>query len=160
MCNLNAFDIDLKGINGGEIRREYDVGDAFFASVGNGDVRKGNVHVVLSAHKESTCFEFSFHMEGTVTMPCDMCLDDMEYRISTDNTVKVRLACCDNAALADDDGDMITVDDPRGTFNAAWNIYEAIALAVPIRHVHELGKCNPQMLRVLDKYCMKDDIQQ
>jgi uncharacterized metal-binding protein YceD (DUF177 family) len=34
----------------------------------------------------------------------------------------------------------------------AWFIYEAIALAVPIQHVHQPGDCNDAMMRVLSEH--------
>ncbi len=34
----------------------------------------------------------------------------------------------------------------------AWYLYEFIALAIPIKHVHAPGKCNPAMVRALEEY--------
>ncbi len=34
----------------------------------------------------------------------------------------------------------------------AWYLYEFIALAIPIKHVHAPGKCNPAMVRALEEH--------
>jgi uncharacterized metal-binding protein YceD (DUF177 family) len=33
----------------------------------------------------------------------------------------------------------------------SWLIYEFIVLAIPIKHVHAPGKCNPAMSQVLEE---------
>ena len=51
-----------------------------------------------------------------------------------------------------EDDDIITVDENKGVLNTAWFIYESIALAVPIQHVHQPGDCNDAMMRVLQEH--------
>ena len=51
-----------------------------------------------------------------------------------------------------EEDDIITVDENEGVFKAAWFIYESIALAVPIQHVHQPGDCNDAMMRVLEEH--------
>ena len=47
---------------------------------------------------------------------------------------------------------MITIDENEGVLDLSWFIYEAIALAVPIQHVHQPGDCNDAMMRVLNEH--------
>ena len=41
----------------------------------------------------------------------------------------------------EDDGDIITVAADKGEVDVTWNLYEIIALAIPIYHVHPDGEC-------------------
>jgi uncharacterized metal-binding protein YceD (DUF177 family) len=50
-----------------------------------------------------------------------------------------------------EEDDTITVAEDEGILDTAWYIYELIALAIPIRHVHAPGKCNPAMSKVLEE---------
>ena len=52
---------------------------------------------------------------------------------------------------------MIIVPESDGSVNVAWYIYEFIALAIPIKHVHAPGKCNKGMMEKLDQYSSPDD---
>ena len=46
----------------------------------------------------------------------------------------------------------MTVAEDEGILDVAWYLYEFIALAIPIKHVHAPGKCNPAMVRALEEY--------
>ena len=46
-----------------------------------------------------------------------------------------------------DDGDeVVTVAEDEGILDISWHIYEFIALAIPVKHVHAPGKCNAAMI--------------
>ena len=46
----------------------------------------------------------------------------------------------------------MTVAEDEGILDVTWLLYEFIALAIPIRHVHAPGKCNPAMIRALEEH--------
>ena len=48
--------------------------------------------------------------------------------------------------------DEIVVIPEEGEINIAWFLYEFIALSIPIKHVHEPGKCNRTMTKKLRKH--------
>ena len=50
-----------------------------------------------------------------------------------------------------EDDVVIVVDENEGILDLAWLIYESIALAVPIKHVHAPGKCNAAMTEKLNE---------
>lgn len=146
MRSLETLKIDLKDLKDGVTTLEYDLDNSYFEYIEAPEVRKGNVHVVISVNKLSDYFELEFHTEGTVMIPCDICLDDMEHPISTDNRLVARFG-----EENSDDDDVVTVDENEGMLDTAWLIYEFIALAIPIKHVHAPGKCNPAMTEVLER---------
>ena len=147
MRSLETLKIDLKDLKDGVTTLEYDLDNSYFEYIEAPEVRKGNVHVVISVNKLSDYFELEFHTEGTVMIPCDICLDDMEQPISTDNRLVARFG-----EENSDDDDVVTVDENEGMLDTAWLIYEFIALAIPIKHVHAPGKCNPAMIKALEEH--------
>ena len=147
MCSLESLKIDLKGLKEGEKALEYDLDDAYFRAIDAPEVSKGSVHVSLTIRKLSGFFELLFHTEGTVIIPCDRCLDDMSQPIVADNRLAVKLG----TGYSEDD-DLITIDENEGIIDVAWFIYEFIALAIPIKHVHEPGKCNVAMIEMLNEH--------
>lgn len=147
MCSLESLKIDLKGLKEGVTALEYDLGDAYFGAIDGSEVSRGDVHVSLSIRKTNGFFELLFHSEGIVIVPCDRCLDDMEQPIVAENRLTVKLG----AEYREDD-DLVTVDENEGILDLSWFIYEFIALAIPIQHVHEPGKCNAAMIEALEEH--------
>ena len=65
----------------------------------------------------------------------------------TDNRLVAKLGAETNT----EDDDVVIVDENEGILDTAWLIYEFIALAIPIKHVHAPGKCNSAMTRKLEE---------
>ena len=146
MCSLEQFKIDLKGLTSEVTTYEFSLDDDFFAALDETEVESGSLHVSLSIHKASGFFELLFHTVGTVDIVCDRCLDLMQQPIETDNRLVAKLG-----STPSEDDDTVMVDENEGMLDTAWLIYEFIALAIPIQHVHETGKCNPAMTKALEE---------
>lgn len=147
MCSLETFKIDLKGMKTDEMHREYTLDDAFFKALDASEVKGGALHVSVSIRKATGFFELHFHTEGTVTVPCDLCLDDMSQPIVTDNSLVAKLGPETNT----EDDEVVMVDENEGMLDTSWLIYEFVALAIPIKHVHAPGKCNDAMTQKLEE---------
>ena len=146
MCSLERFKIDLKALTTEETTLEWSVDDGFFKALEQTEVESGALHVSLSIRKASGFFELHFHAVGTVSIMCDRCLDLMEQPIETDYQTVVKLGSTNS-----EEDDAIMVDEEEGMLDTSWLIYELIALAIPIQHVHASGKCNPAMTKALEE---------
>lgn len=142
MGKLDTFKIDLKGLNTENACFEFRLDNAYFDAIGSEDLKGGDLHTTLQVRKVAGNFELSFHTEGVVTVTCDLCLDDMSVPIVTDNKMVARLG-----DEFDDNDEFIVIPADEGILDVAWLVYEFIVLAVPMRHVHEEGLCNPDMIR-------------
>lgn len=155
MCSLELFKIDLQRLDEGGQTFHYDLDDSYFKALDVSEVRGGTVRATVEVRPATYgCFELEFHAEGTVTVACDICLDDMQQPITASGRIIARFGD-PQAALADDgqaDDDIVVVDEEEGIIDVAWLIYEFIALAVPIKHVHDEGGCNPDMVEALGGY--------
>ena len=146
MCSLEQFKIDLKGLTAEVTTLDFDLDNAFFNALDETEVESGSLHVSLSIRKASGFFELLFHTVGTIDIVCDRCLDLMEQPIETDNRLVVKFGSTDS-----EDDDTVIVDENEGILDTSWFIYEFIALAIPIQHVHAPGKCNPAMTKALEE---------
>ena len=146
MGSLEHFKIDLKGLTDELTQLEFDLDKDYFEALDETDVDNGALHVSLSIRKASGFFELLFHTVGTVDVACDRCLDLMEQPIETDNRLVVKLG-----STVPEDDDVVMVDEDEGILDTSWLIYEFIALAIPIQHVHAPGKCNPAMTKALEE---------
>jgi uncharacterized metal-binding protein YceD (DUF177 family) len=152
MNNCDEYIIDLKNLKADSLEHNYRLGDKFFSALDQSEVKSGDVSVFLHVKEEIDSFLFHLEMEGTVVVPCDLCLDDMDQTITVSEDMKVKFG-----DLFVDDGDsLITIPEKEGTINLSWYMYEFIVLAIPMRHEHENGKCNKDFLQNLNKYSVTD----
>jgi len=146
--DLDILKIDLKGLADGLNSFEFDLDDTYFKAVEAPEVSLGKVRVLLDIMRTGNdFFTLNFHETGVVMVPCDICLDLMEQSIETTQRLEVKLGT-ENS----EEDDLVTVAEDEGILDVAWYLYEFIALAIPIKHVHAPGKCNPAMVRALEEY--------
>ncbi|MBP3826706.1 MAG: DUF177 domain-containing protein [Prevotella sp.] len=147
MYQSESLKIDLKGLQEGLTTLEYTLDDTYFQEIESSEISDGQVHVKVEIRKTRMFWELMLHTEGLVTIPCNLCMDDMEQLIAADNRLVVKLGEENN-----EDDELVIVDEDEGILDLSWYIYEFIALAIPIRHVHAPGKCNAAMMKVLEEH--------
>ncbi len=146
--DLDNLKIDLKGLQEGRSIFEFDLDNAYFKAMEAPEVSQGNVHVSLGIVRTANdFFTLNFSVAGTVTVSCDVCLEPMQQSIETKQCLEAKFG---NEYSEDDD--LVTVAENEGILDVAWLIYELIVLAIPVRHVHAPGKCNPAMIRMLEEH--------
>ena len=127
---------------------EFLLDNLFFAHIDGPEVQKGKVNVELTVKKTSRAFELSFQTEGMVSVPCDRCLDEMEQPVTSSDKLMVKFG----HEYAEEGDNLIVIPEEEGEINVAWFMYEFIALAIPMKHVHAPGKCNKAVTSKLNKH--------
>ena len=146
MGMMDTYKIDLLSSGLGGKTFEYEIGDAFFAEIG-GLIQRGNIHTTVACLSAGSVFKFQIHSVGTIIVPCDRCLADLELRIETSDVLDVKLG--DEYA---DEGDCVVVPEAEGYLDLAQFIYEFIALSMPMSCCHEPGKCDDAMMHELSRH--------
>ncbi len=155
MCDLELFKIDLHRLDESGETFHFDLDNSFFEALDASEVRGGDLKATVEVRPVTHgSFELQFHAEGTAVVSCDLCLDDMDQPIIADGMLIVRFGDVEAVQTGGDTdgGDIVVVDENEGIGDVSWFIYEFIALAIPIKHVHEDGECNPEMVKVLGGY--------
>ena len=152
MGRFDKYNVDLKGLKVASLNLEFDLDNTFFGDIDGEEFQKGSVKAVVTVKKNRDLFDFSFALNGTVIVPCDRCLDDLEVDVNTENTLRVKLG--EEYA---DDGDIVIVPEQDGDLNIAWYLYEFIVLALPMKRVHAPGKCNNEMTGKLKKHSAENE---
>ena len=148
MGKFKLYNVDLKNLTPGVHEFEYLLESKFFVDIDGDQVQKGKVHVHLTVKRTSMMFEMNFQIEGVVMVPCDRCLDDMEIPVDTRNKLVVKFG----KEYAEESDEVVVIPEEEGAINVAWFLYEFIALAIPMKHVHAPGKCNKAMSSKLKKH--------
>ena len=152
MGKFDSYKIDLRGMR--EVNASYDlcVDNEFFAHIDGPEVQKGKVQVALDVHRSVDVYELHFAIDGTIVVICDRCLDEMDLDVHTTGKLLVKLG-----ADYGEQGDVVIIPESEGIINVAWYIYEFVALAIPMKHVHAPGKCNKEMSGKLSKHLLRSN---
>lgn len=153
---LSIYNIVFKGLKEGNHEFDFCIGKSFFENFENSLVEDGNIQIKLILEKRSSFMTLEISVSGEVILNCDRCLE--LYAQPIENTGKLYIKFGENRE--DNGDDIIWLLPGEYQFNAAQLIYEYVATAVPLRHVHprnENGKrtCNPQMVEKLKEYRRK-----
>ncbi|MGL5562430.1 MAG: YceD family protein [Tannerellaceae bacterium] len=127
---------------------EYQLGNKYFTDIDGTEVQKGKVKVLLTLKRTPLMFDLSFKLEGMAYVPCDRCLDDVEIPIDTTAKLIIKFG----HEYSEESDEVIVIPEEEGEINLAWFIYEFVALAIPMKHVHAPGKCNKSMSSKLKKH--------
>lgn len=133
--------------------KEYLLDNKYFANIDGEDVQKGKINASVQIVKKAGVFDLSFKFEGIVIIPCDRCLDDMDFPLETTAHLIVKFG----KDYSEESDEIVIIPESEGVINLAWFLYEFIVLAIPIKHVHTPGKCNKQMNAKLKKHTVKSD---
>ena len=72
----------------------------------------------------------------------------MSQPVVSDDTLRVKFG----PEYAEEEDNLVVIPEDEGTINVAWFMYEFVALAIPMKHVHAPGECNEEMYRKLQSY--------
>ena len=134
MDTTGRYKIDFREFGDGETTLSWTLDDHFFSALDEQEIEHGQLQATLRVKKKAAGFLLVIHATGIIEIPCDRCLAPMTQPI-------------------EDDGERITVPEDRPVLDIAWNLYETIALAIPIAHVHPEGEC----MEDVSQYLVTDD---
>lgn len=148
MGKFTAFKLPLKSLAPGEHSFQYHLGKEFFENMENSDIRDANLTVDLTVDYNGKFYSLDMAIDGNLTLICDRCLDDLDFPLEAAYHITVEYGEDYN----DENDDILIIPESDNYLNVAYMIYDTVALAIPIKHVHPLGKCNRQMSAVLKKH--------
>ena len=128
---MQPFIVNLKGLSRGESRFEWEAGAEFFESFGNEDILDAQVKAEATVVNKGARIEVSCSLEGSVTVPCDRCLDDLVLEFST--------------------GFEETYIHEGTELDLGQDVYDFVIISLPIVRVHPDGECNEDTIKYLSK---------
>lgn len=153
MGKFSAFNIPLKSLGEGSHEFDLHLNQKFFDDMENPDVRDANLDVKLTVKVVHDKYDLQFHVTGEVTTLCDRCLDDLEMPIDATYHLMVEYGSDYN----DESDVLLVIPNSDNCLNVAYMIYDTVVLAIPMKHVHPMGKCNRQMTAMLRKHSTRND---
>lgn len=151
MGKFDLYKVDLKGMREDVRNYEYLLDNQFFINISEEDVPKGRVNVKVTVTKRNDFFDLAFVLSGIAVIPCDRCLEDMDFPVETTAHLIVKFG----NDYTEESDEIVVIPESEGIINLAWFLYEFVVLAIPIKHIHTPGKCNRQMASKLKKHLAK-----
>ena len=152
--------LKLKTLPFGTHAVECHLDESFFNLDEQTEVRRADVDVTLQVTRKS---ENTYHLEiacdGTLTIPCDRCLDDLDLPVEVDYSLNVEQM---GTELDDSNDELLIVPSDWRELDAAPIVRDTVLLAIPMTHCHENeDDCNADMLDLLDSHlaeAVPDDV--
>jgi uncharacterized metal-binding protein YceD (DUF177 family) len=141
------FIIPFVGLKIGFHDFTFEVRDSFFEALDYSIIEKGNVTVDLKLEKKETMLIGEFLIDGRVLTACDRCSDEVEVPVKGSFRLIYKFGNEES-----DDETLIVLPPDAYELDISQNIYELITVSLPTRLVHEPGKCNEEMIALLEKY--------
>lgn len=148
MGKFSEYKLQLKGLGTGTHTFEYHLGKVFFTNMESSDVHDADLNVVLTVNYNGDFYVLDFDIKGEVVLICDRCLDDLHFPIDAQYHIVVKYG----EEYKDDSDEVLEIPFSDSYLNVAYMLYDTVELAIPIKHVHPLGKCNRQMSALLKKH--------
>ena len=147
----NCFEISVNGLASGETTFLGHADKEFFVKFDNYEVLGADLRVTFVADKQPDFVDIDCNMCGTITVPCDRCMEPVAMPVSTGACFRLRLR--GEAAAAEDSEEYEEVFLPEGSdiLDLGQEVYDYSLLALPLQRFHKEGECDPAALACLSE---------
>lgn len=147
----DAFKIPFVGLKLGQHEFEFDIDNSFFETLSYSLIERGNLKVWLNFEKKETMLLCSFIVDGTVEMVCSRCNEPMDAEIEGELEIIYQFG-----HESYDDENIIVISPDSYEIDVKQPIYELITISLPTRPIHEEGKCDEEMVKLIEKFQAKE----
>ncbi len=135
MKALKDYIIPFVGLKEGVHDYQFEADKQFFESYEYSEVKQGKVHVNVSMEKQNRMLIFNIQLKGIVIIPCDRCLNDMEYPVESEERLIVKFG----HEWKEETEEILIIPETESQFDISGFIYEYIMLTLPFKRVHPDG---------------------
>ena len=147
MRSNDDFDIPFEGLKLGKHSFEFEITDKFFANITFSSIERGKVKLTFKLEKKETMMVGDFDFDGFVVKSCDRCTDALDVPVK----LKAQLIFKYGEEQSTDEN-LVVIEPSEYKLRLAPICYELIEVNLPQRNIHPEGKCNKEMLSLIEKY--------
>ncbi len=149
------FTVPMNGLAQGLTEFRWRAGDEFFARFENSEILGADLDVAVSVEKSGSSICVDCEIEGSVTVVCDRCLEDLQVPVSAgfSESVKFGSSSAEDADPMEGEREVVFLAESDAVLDLSQSVYDYVCLSLPVKKVHEEGGCNPETL----KYLSSDD---
>lgn len=154
MKGLSEYIIHFEGLKQGTHYFEFNVDNKFFGEFDCEEFEKSSFKIDLEFVKQSTMLLLKFNFKGTVTVPCDRCLDMVDVAVEGEENLIVKFG----NEMYEETEDILILPVHEHELDVSKYIYEFINLNLPQKRVHTEELCNQEVIKELEKIEQKKEI--
>ena len=128
---MQPFIVKLFGLPTGKREFAWQADREFFARFGNKDILDADIRVEAELVNHGATIDVACDIEGSVTVPCDRCLDDL--------VIPVETSFEETCVPEDEELDL------------SQDVYDYVCTSLPLQRVHQDGECNSETVKYLCK---------
>ena len=144
------FIIPLNGLASGESRFSWHADKEFFEAFENAEILDADLDASVIVEKSGRYLGVDCEIDGTVTVACDRCLEDLEMPVTADVLLSVKYG--DEESSEDHqegEREIVFVPEGEAELDLSQIIYDYVCLSLPMQRHHDEGDCNPDALKFL-----------
>lgn len=145
MRTNNDFVINFSGLSNGEHVFDYKIDSSLFKEFENEDIVGADIDAIITLLKEENMLSFRFNFKGSMVVLCDLCLDELEIDIDSENNLYVKFS----DHYTEEGDDIIEIPVLEHKIDLKEYVYQYIILAKPMKCSHQEGECDEDMLERL-----------
>ena len=148
---VDALKLKIKTLPFGTHAVECHVDELFFNTEELNEVRRADVDVTVNVTRKSeNTYRLEISCSGTVTVPCDRCLDDLDLPVDVDYCLNVEQM---DTEMDDTSDELLIVPSEWRELDIAPIVRDTVLLALSMTRCHDSEEdCNANMLNVLDSH--------
>ena len=150
---LTDHTIEFTGLKDGQHEFRFVLEQSFFDASAEEEWQGGRVEMDVKLEKSTTLLVVDMTAKGTVKVHCDRCDGPLDQPVEGEQRQIFSLT----GGEPSDDDELVTLDDRAHSINLTHYIYECLRLALPIRHVHAEGQCDPEVEKVLSQLIVEHE---
>lgn len=145
---LAEHTIAFTGLKDGQHRFEWALEQPFFDAAHEEELEGGRVQAAVVLDKSPNLLVANIHVAGTVRTACDHCASPLELAVEGSQRQIFQL----HGDPGPDDEELVMLDPNAHSINLTHYLYECLRLALPPRHVHPPGQCDPEVEAALGRH--------
>jgi uncharacterized protein len=153
-----SYTIQLSGLKEGHHNIDFEIGNEFFESFNETEVKEGSLLVKVEIDKSSSLSDILITISGNVRICCDRCLEMYLQPVECEHRLLVKFG----KNIEGNDPDLISLTSEDSELDLKQHFYEYIHLSLPIRRVHAddingNSTCDPVMLNKLKAHTVTQE---
>jgi uncharacterized metal-binding protein YceD (DUF177 family) len=131
------------------------VNDSFFNEFEYSPIKKGNVLVSLVQNKKDSEVFLKFEYKGSLKLQCDICLNEFDYNVAFENEIVLKRTT--EPGKYTSNFEIKYISNNQSEYSIAADIYESLITAIPMKKKCPDGKCDKDMMALMNTYEKKKD---
>ncbi len=158
MRGLSKYKIAFTGLSLGVHEYDFEITDEFFSYFNYDELKNVQVELVVELEKKTTMLQLWIGFNGTGTVICDRCGEDMEILLDGEEELIVKFG---EGSYEEQTDDIVVVPASESELDISQQIYEFLLLSIPQGHSHEdIKDCNPEVIKKLNELSVAKKEQQ